>query len=244
MILATKDGLIKRSELALFNRISRAGKFAITLEEGDELVGAGLSDGTKDILIASTDGYCSRIEESSVRAMGRTARGVHSMRLNPGQKVVSLLIVDEKAEVITISEQGFGKTSAVSEFRKTKRNSKGVRAGKFDDKTGALVALIESRENADLIMVANNGLVIRIHTDQVKKTARNTKGVIVMRMKGDAKIISCTLVEREVEEEISEEDKQTLEVAAGLIENETAETEAITQTNANDADDVLGDLVD
>ena len=244
LILATKDGLIKRSELALFNRISRAGKFAITLEEGDELVGAGLSDGTKDILIASTDGYCSRIEESSVRAMGRTARGVHSMRLNPGQKVVSLLIVDEKAEVITISEQGFGKTSAVSEFRKTKRNSKGVRAGKFDDKTGALVALIESREDADLIMVANNGLVIRIHTDQVKKTARNTKGVIVMRMKGDAKIISCTLVEREVEEEISEEDKQTLDVAAGLIENETAETEAITQTNANDADDVLGDLVD
>ena len=186
LTMATKNGLIKRTALEEFERIQTNGKIAISLTEGDELIGAQLTTGHDELLMASTGGKCIRFAESDVRPTGRTSQGVKSIKLSEGETVVDMTKVKDGVEVF--------------------RAGKGVKAGNLTDKTGNIVNLkLVDPENDDIIIIADNGVTIRIHADEVSKMSRATQGVKVMRLKDEsAKVVACAIVPRSEDEEPAE----------------------------------------
>ena len=201
LMMATRNGLIKRTPMSAFERINKNGKFAINLLDGDELIGVALTDGTKQVILSSSNGRCIHFKETQVRSMGRTAKGVHGMKLINDAKVVDMCIVDENDLVIVIGELGIGKRMKVSEIRTTKRGGKGVKAGRFNTKTGKLVCLKRITEDDDIMLVSVNGTVIRVHADAIGVFGRMTYGVKIMNVRGDNVVVSVAITERENESE-------------------------------------------
>ncbi len=238
LILATKNGLIKRTPLTEFDSVKRNGKIAIKFNEDDELVEAVLTTGNDQLIMASSEGYCIRFSEDTIRLVGRTAMGVKSMRLPEGERMIDLAVLNENSEIITVTENGYGKRSAASEYPLQGRAGKGVKAGTFNEKTGKPVNLKVLDDNSDVMMITDNGIVIRVHADEISKIGRSTQGVRIMRLKDDkAKVVSIALAPYEEDEPEVEYDEngnpivpETAEVAT-----ETA-TETATENNANDAE--------
>ncbi len=213
LVMATKSGLIKKTDLTEFENIRKGGKIAIKLNENDEVVSVFASYGHNDILIASHSGKCIRFNETDVRVMGRDTQGVKSIRLSDDDYVVDMVVVDEKCDMFTISENGYGKRSDQTEYRTQNRLGLGTKAGVFNEQTGALVNLKQVTENDDVMMICSDGQVIRIKATEINKITRNTKGVRLMRLKNDAKVV-CVAVTPSVEE--------IEEKAVELTESETA----------------------
>ena len=203
LTMATKQGLIKRTSLDEFERINNNGKIAISLTEGDELIGAQLTSGSDELLMASTGGKCIRFAESDVRPTGRTSQGVRSIKLAEGETVVDMTKVKDGVEVFTLTQNGYGKRSDISEYSLQGRAGKGVKAGNLTEKTGNIVNLkLIDPQNEDIIIIADNGITIRIHADEVSKMSRATQGVKVMRLKDEnAKVVACAIVPRSDDEE-------------------------------------------
>ena len=200
LILATKQGLIKRTALTEFESVKRNGKIAIKFNEDDELIEAVLTTGNDELIMASSEGYCIRFNENTVRLVGRTAMGVKSMRLSEGAYMVDLAVVHENSEILTVTSHGFGKRSSVDEYPLQGRAGKGVKAGVFNDKTGDLVNLKVLDDNMDVMMITDNGIVIRVHADEISRIGRNTQGVRIMRLKNDkANVVSVALAPYEEE---------------------------------------------
>lgn len=201
LMLATKQGLIKKTELTEFDRIQTNGKIAIKLNEGDELISAILTDGNSELLLASSGGMCIRFSEEDVRDTGRTSMGVKSISLDEGEVVVDATKVKENTEVLTITENGYGKRTEIGEYRLQTRGGKGVRVGVLNEKTGNVVNLKLVSENEDVMIIADNGTVIRLNVDSISKIGRNTQGVKLMRMKDESsRVVSFTVVDRDEEE--------------------------------------------
>ena len=203
LVMATKFGLIKKTKLIEFANIRKNGKIAISLSEGDELIGVMTSTGDDEILIASTDGKCARFSEQKVRAMGRTAQGVKSINLSEGEKVIAMTIIkkgETDAEIITVSENGYGKRNHVEDFRLTSRGAKGVKAGQFNEKTGKLAVLKQVKIDQDVIIVADNGVIIRTPAKDISLIGRNAQGVRIMRLREGAKVVSMAVDEHQEEE--------------------------------------------
>ena len=201
LLMATKNGLIKKTPMTEFERINRNGKFAINLLDGDELIGVALTDGTKKIILASDNGRCIHFNESQVRSMGRTAKGVRGMKLINDAKVVDMTIVDDEDTVIVVSELGIGKRMRVADIRTTKRGGKGVKAGRFNTKTGKLVCLKKVTIDNDTMLVSLNGTVIRIHAEQIGVFGRMTYGVKIMNVRGDNVVASVAVTDKFIESE-------------------------------------------
>lgn len=222
LIMATKNGLIKKTPLKEYDNIRKGGKIAIKLLDGDELIGVDITSGRDDILIASHEGKCIRFNETDVRQVGRDSQGVKSMKLSENDAVIDMAIVRENGKIITISENGFGKQTDADEFRLQQRGGMGVKAGIFNEKTGKLVALKQIEEDSDLVMIADNGVIIRTHTDDISTYSRLSQGVKIMKLRGNSKIVSVALTKREDEEEVS--DDETLNEQEEQVE-EIATTE-------------------
>ena len=182
IVLATKNGLIKKTSLKEFASIRKVGKIAISIVEGDELISAQLSNGQNEILVASHDGKCIRFSETDVRAMGRDTQGVKSMTLNNGDYVVDMSVIKEGCEVITMTENGYGKRSDVEDYRLQSRGGKGVKAGTFNEKTGKLVNLKLISSDDDIMIITNNGTIIRVAASEISTIGRDTQGVRIMRI--------------------------------------------------------------
>ncbi len=221
LIMATRNGLIKKTKLEEFASIRKVGKIAIHLLEGDELIGVEVSTGDDDILIASHNGKCIRFNEKDVRNMGRDSQGVRSLKLQEEDFIVDMAIVKENSQIITISENGYGKRSNVEEYRLQSRGGKGVKAGIFNTKTGLLAALKQSFEDEDIMLIADNGVIIRTPVNQISSLSRVSQGVKVMRLKSDNKIVGVALVKKE---EIEENDGDLEENAAQGLNNLTNDT--------------------
>ena len=229
LILATKQGLIKRTALTEFESVKRNGKIAIKFNEDDELIEAVLTTGNDELIMASSEGYCIRFNENTVRLVGRTAMGVKSMRLAEGAYMVDLAVVHENSEILTITSQGYGKRSSVTEYPLQGRAGKGVKAGVFNDKTGDLVNLKVLDDNADVMMITDNGIVIRVHADEISRIGRTTQGVRIMRLKNDkATVVSVALApyEEEAPEVEYDEDGNVI-----VKENQGEETEIAVAEN-------------
>ena len=236
LIMATKNGLIKKTALSEYENIRKVGKIAIKLVEGDELVGVDITTGRDDILIASHDGKCIRFNETDVRAVGRDSQGVRSMKLAEGDFVVDMAIVHEDANIITISENGYGKCTSVDEFRLQQRGGSGVKAGIFNEKTGKLVAMKQIEEDCDLLIIADSGVIIRTPAEDVSHFSRVSQGVRIMKLKNDAKITSVALASKEEEPAEAEASKPASEESN---ENETnAEISITSDENTSDDENI------
>ena len=200
LVMATKQGLIKKTNLREFDNIRKSGKIAIKLNEGDELIGIELTDGDNDILMASSSGKCIRFNEKNIRETGRTAMGVKSMKLSNDDYIVNMTKISDDNEIVTISEKGYGKRTPASEYRVQGRAGSGIKAGIFTEKTGKLVALRQVSACQDLIMIADNGVIIRTPVQDISVIGRNTQGVIIMKLRGNAVVTSMTVANHEEEE--------------------------------------------
>lgn len=224
LMMATKHGLIKKTKLEEFVRIQSNGKIAISLVDGDELIGVQLTKGGQDILMASSGGKCIRFSEDDVRPTGRTSQGVRSIRLDDGEQVVDMTIVKDGCEALTITQNGYGKRTDISEYRRQGRAGGGVKVGALNDKTGGVVNLkLVDPENDDVIIISDNGVIIRVRAGEISKMSRNTQGVKVMRIKdGNSKVVAFTVVPH------SEEESEDLADAPQTEATDTAESVAET----------------
>lgn len=199
LLMVTKDGLIKKTKLTEFDSIRKVGKIAITLVDGDELISVKLSTGEDEILLASHFGKCIRFSEKDVRATGRNSMGVKSMSIAKNDFIVDATIIDQDSQVITITQNGYGKRSKVSDYRLQSRGGKGIKAGNITEKTGKVVCLKQVNEDQDLMIISDNGVIIRTPVSDISSFARSAMGVKIMRLRDEAKIVSVAKVEKEEE---------------------------------------------
>ncbi len=206
LMMATKYGLIKKTSLDEFARIQSNGKIAISLVDGDELIGVQLTGGKDELIMASSGGKCIRFSEETVRPTGRTSQGVKSIKLDSGESVVDMTIVRDDCEVLTITANGYGKRTDLEEYSLQGRAGKGVKVGVLNDKTGNVVNLkLVHPDNDDVMIIADNGTIIRVRAAEISKMGRNTQGVKVMRMRGEGNVVAFTVVPHADEEEQDEQ---------------------------------------
>ncbi|MDY4517518.1 MAG: DNA gyrase subunit A [Candidatus Spyradocola sp.] len=225
LVMTTRNGVIKKTELGEFENIRASGLIAVTLRGDDELIGVALTDGTKELLLGTRGGMSIRFHESDVRPMGRSAMGVKAMELDEGDEIVSMSVVDEDSQVLTISENGYGKRTEVREYRVQSRGGKGIKAMQLTDKTGRLAALMQVHEDEDVMMIADDGTIIRTAVADISTQSRSTQGVRVMRLMEGSCVVAVTTTEK-VEEQ--PEDAET------PAEN-AADEELLQDENAKDA---------
>lgn len=224
--MATRNGLIKKTALSEFENIRKVGKIAIRINEGDELISVQFTTGEDELIIASSEGKCIRFSEQGVRPMGRDTQGVRAMDLGEGDYLVDMLVVKPGCQILTITSKGYGKRSEVEDYRLQGRAGKGIKAGVFNEKTGHLVNLKIVSEDEDIMIISNNGTIIRMHVSDISMIGRNTQGVRVMRLK-DSEVATVAVAPREEEEEPSGEE----EAPAG---EETAESPVPSEEAAPD----------
>lgn len=229
LIMATRNALIKKTPLKEFASIRKVGKIAIHLLENDELIGVEVAGGNDEILIASHHGKAIRFSEQDVRSMGRDSQGVRSMKLSGDDYIVDMAVVKNNSQIVTISQHGYGKRTSSSEFRLQSRGGLGVKAGVFNEKTGLLVALKQVFEDNDILLVADNGVVIRTPLEQISSLSRVSQGVKVMRLKEENSVVSVALLDKEEEPQTLEnENSLTNDSENDIIERqETLDTENI-----------------
>jgi len=202
LMMATTDGLVKKTDIGEFKKIRRVGKTAITLREKDQLVSVQLTSGRDEILMASTTGKCIRFSEEDVRNMGRTAAGVKSIQLDPGtkDKVVDMTVIMPGYEILTVSANGYGKRSEVDDYRLQSRAGKGIKAGIFNEKTGPLVNLKQVRPEQDVMLISDNGTIIRTRAREISKISRDTQGVRIMKLGANGKVVCVAIAQADEEQ--------------------------------------------
>lgn len=211
LLMATKQGLIKKTSLDEFSSIRKVGKIAISLVETDELISVQLTCGRDEIIMASSEGKCIRFSEEDVRVMGRDTQGVKSMNLDDGDFVVDMAIVRDGYEILTISQLGFGKRSDLEEYRLQSRAGKGIKAGVFSEKTGRLVNLKLINPEDDIMIIADNGTIIRMRAKEISKIGRDTQGVRMMKMKNQGNVVCVAVATAMPEDENADDESLDME---------------------------------
>ena len=200
LVMATRCGTIKKTALDEFANLRKAGLIAIVLREEDELIGVELTDSASEIMLATRMGQAIRFSEDDVRAMGRNSMGVRSMDLAEDDEVISVAKVKEGTQVLAITQKGYGKRTEISEFRCQSRGGKGILAMRLTEKTGLMAAQLLVREDEDLMLITDDGTIIRMPVGDISVIGRVSQGVRVMRVEGDSRIVGVTVTEREAEE--------------------------------------------
>ena len=215
---ATRKGLIKRTETTEFANLRSTGLIAIVLREDDDLIGVALTDGSRDVLLGSKQGMAIRFSEEEMRPIGRAAMGVKSMELDEGDEVVDMSVVEDGAQVLSITENGYGKRTEIDEYRLQGRGGKGIKAMNLTDKTGALAGQLLVNEEEDILIITDDGTVIRTPVSSISVQGRNTQGVRLMRVQENSRVV-C-VARAEAEEEAPEEPEEDGEDTAQEPENE------------------------
>jgi len=207
VVMVTRLGTIKKSELTEFDNPLSRGIVAIGLDEGDELIAAGLTSGKDYLFLSTREGMAIRFNEEDVRPMGRPARGVRGMTLDEGDAVVSMEVVAEEGLVLAISEHGYGKRTKLSSYRLQTRGGKGVINMKTTKKTGPVVAVLSVKEDSDLVIISQDGKIIRIESNQIRQAGRSTQGVRLVRLEESDSVAAAGVVpEVDVENGNGQED--------------------------------------
>ena len=215
----TKNGIVKKTNVMDYSKIRNGGLRAIDLDENDELIRVKLTDNTQDIIIATHDGYAIRFNETEVRSTGRTTRGVMGIRLHDGDYVIGASVALPDSQLLTVTENGYGKKTPLDEYRIQSRGGKGIFTYRITEKTGKLAGIKSVTDNDDIILITSDGVIIRMHTDEISSYRRQTQGVRVMRLDDGVSVMSIARAERE--EETDEETENSEEVIA----DDTTETQ-------------------
>lgn len=214
----TRNGIIKKTNVMDYSRIRNGGLRAIDLDEGDELIRVKLTDNTQDIIIGTHDGYAIRFNEKEVRSTGRTTRGVMGIRLHSGDYVIGASVALPNSQLLTITENGYGKKTPLDEYRIQSRGGMGIFTYKITEKTGKLAGMKTVTDEDDIILITSDGIIIRTHTDEISSYSRQTQGVRVMKLDEGVRVVSIARTEREEE---SDEDAETNEAPEIAEENIT-----------------------
>ena len=220
LCMFTRKGIIKRSSLDEYKSIRRAGVLAITLDEGDELAWVTTTTGNDDLIVATKKGMCIRFNENDARPIGRTARGVKAIELKDGDEVVGMTVVEEGKTILTVSETGYGRKSDFENYRVQSRGGKGL-INYYVEKYGDIAAVTSVSDDDDIILIASDGIIIRIPADGISTFARPSKGVRVMRVTEGEKLITITPVEHEDAE--AEENTEPAETESEAPQEETTQ---------------------
>lgn len=208
LFFTTRQGLVKRTNVAEFSNIRQNGLKALNLRDEDELINVFLTDGNTDVVIGTKYGYSVRFNEAVVRNMGRSATGVRGVNLREGDKVVGASVVTDQDEVLIITEKGYGKRTMASEYPTKGRGGKGIKTANITEKNGPLAGLLTVKGDEDLMIITDTGVMIRTGVANISQTGRSTQGVKVMRLDQDAKIVTFTTVQPdEKDEEVVEENE-------------------------------------
>lgn len=202
VLMSTKNGLIKKTKLEEYNNIRKSGIQGITLKEDDELIDVRLTNGNSDIVIVTRSGLSIRFDENDVRAVGRTSMGVKGINLGKDDKVVGMEPVNnDKSYILAITENGFGKRTEVEEYRKQTRAGKGILTYKTTSKTGHIIGIKIVNDSDDIMIITDDGIIIRINVEDISVLGRNTQGVTLMRTSDGGKVISIAKLPKEDEDE-------------------------------------------
>ena len=199
LVITTKYGIIKRTNVCEFENIRKNGKIAITLKENDEVLSVHFTNGNDDVVIASNNGRMIRFNENEIRVMGRTASGVKGIELSDNYFCVGSEIAKENQDILVVTEKGYGKRTDVNEYRLTHRGSKGVKTLNITDKNGTIVAFKTVTDDKDLMIITDQGIVIRISADKVSRMSRVTQGVKLMNLREGQKVATVSVVEKDDE---------------------------------------------
>ena len=200
LLFTTKNGLIKRTAIAEFENIRQTGKIAITLKDDDELISVKMTSGNDQVLICSSKGRMARFNENEIRIMGRTASGVRGINLTD-DICVGAEISELGKSLLVVTENGYGKKTAIEEYRETKRGSKGVKTLNISEKNGNIVGFKSTDDNKDLMIITNDGVVIRMDVKSISTMGRVTKGVRLINLKDNNKVASISILDKELEDE-------------------------------------------
>ena len=208
--MATKNGVVKKTPLSDFKLPRKSGKRAIKLDSNDELVGTSITTGSNDLMLVSDAGKAVFFNEKDARPLGRDTRGVKGITLEKDQSVISLIMPDNNNQILTVSENGFGKRSKVDQFRKTKRGAKGVIAMQLSERNGKLIAANEVTENDQVILISNKGTLVRTKVSEISIIGRNTQGVRVIKLKANELLNGMALTIEDDENPLPEQIKDDL----------------------------------
>jgi DNA gyrase subunit A len=222
IFMATAFGTVKKTPLVQFSRPRSAGLIALKLEEGDTLIAAAITDGAKEVMLFSDGGKVIRFQEKHVRIMGRISRGVRGMRLPEGQRLISMLIPEAGAQILTASERGYGKRTHLGDFPRRGRGGQGVIAMVSNERNGKLVGAIQVQDGEEIMLISDQGTLVRTRVDEVSSSGRNTQGVTLIKLAKDETLVG---LER-VQEPTAVEDEELVEGEEGAEVAESAETPA------------------
>ena len=225
LVFTTKNGITKRTTLSQFANIRRGGLIALGLREDDELISVRMTDGKKDVMIGTQNGYLIRFNEDQIRAMGRTAAGVKGISLRDDDHVVSMEILDDSLQVLTVTTKGYGKRTPASEYRITNRGGKGIITCNLTDKNGKVVSTKAINGEEDIMIITESGVLIRMPMESISETGRNTQGVRLIRLGDGEEVATVARVESEKEEE---------ELVEAALEQEARNEESSEQPDNQD----------
>ena len=234
--MVTKNGKIKRTNLSLYRNVRKNGLIAIGLDEGDEIAGVRMTSGSEQIFVATRNGMIIRLEEENIRPLSRSAHGVRAIKLREGDRVVSMARVREGATLLTVTEKGYGKRTALDNYRIQGRGGYGLTNYKVDDSRGYVCGIKIVDEEDDIILISSEGVIIRILASDIRIMGRIAKGVRVMKVVDEAKVVAFTRAEHddsadiEKVEQLSEAEAKAEEAAAKLEE----QNEVIVEAEADD----------
>ncbi|WP_313225355.1 DNA gyrase subunit A [Stutzerimonas nitrititolerans] len=233
IFMATAKGTVKKTPLVQFSRPRSSGLIALRLEEGDTLIAAAVTDGAQEVMMFSDGGKVIRFKESKVRMMGRTARGVRGMRLPEGQRIISMLIPEPGAQILTASVRGYGKRTAMEEFPRRGRGGQGVIAMVTNERNGALVGAVQVLEGEEIMLISDQGTLVRTRVDEVSSLGRNTQGVTLIKLGKNEHLVGLERVQEPSEEDV-------LEDVEASLDEESLEKEMPVVSTEPDEDELLG----
>jgi DNA gyrase subunit A len=204
VFMATANGTVKKTPLEQFSRPRNSGLIALDLEDDNTLVGAAITNGSCDILLCASSGKATRFKESDVRAMGRSAKGVRGIKLGSGHSLISLIIPAQDGYLLTASENGFGKRTALDDFPLRGRGAQGVIAMQTSDRNGALVGAVQIFDGDELMLISNMGTLVRTKGDEVSLLGRNTQGVRLIKLREEEKLNSVSRIEEQEDDAAAE----------------------------------------
>jgi DNA gyrase subunit A len=202
IVMGTRKGTIKKTELSAFSNPRAGGIIAMGIEEGDQVIDVQLSDGQSEIFIGTKDGKAIRFGEDEVRSMGRTAYGVRGIQLRPNDEVVAMQVAKPGGTLLTVTEKGYAKNTLLDEYRVTGRGGLGVKNVEVTDKNGPVVAITQVHGTEELLVMTEQGKILRTPANEIRTVGRATQGVKLMDLDDDDKIVSVALVDAAVVEDL------------------------------------------
>lgn len=224
VFMATDKGTVKKTALSHFSNPRTNGIIAINLDEGDHLIGVDITDGAQEVLLLTDAGKAIRFHEEAVRHMGRLARGVRGIRLKKNQHVIDLIILNPNGTILTATENGYGKRTPLSDYRVTARGGQGIISIQVTKRNGKAVGSCQVNDDNEIMLISDNGTLVRLRVAEIAKIGRNTQGVKLINLSNDEKLIAMTKIE-DIEEDATETPIETIEATETMeISVETIET--------------------